>query len=298
MAKFNGLVENIEDNRNKVTSIGENPTNTEYPSAKAVKDCIDNNDNGFIKSDGSVSMADDLNMAGNTINGCKAMIITQAPSAAGSIDRFVGNVGFNDTRYLKQADKVTSISSSSTDTQIPSAKAVKTYVDEHGGGGTTESAFSVIASESGTSESTNEITITFDRGYKEIQLALNIPPPASANLSYCRISIHTVGNKTYTVNNTVAIQTTHTKAALTIANFNAEKNIVTFAINTASNLGRTYADIQSEAAVNQQNGATGFCGASWNFANDEDYYIDRIVLRPTNNSSAFEAGTNYIVWGR
>jgi hypothetical protein len=41
MAKFKGTVNDIEDNRNKVTSIGESPTDTEYPSAKAVKDYVD-----------------------------------------------------------------------------------------------------------------------------------------------------------------------------------------------------------------------------------------------------------------
>lgn len=203
----------------------------------------------------------------------------------------------NDHALLDTA-LVTTVDSSSTDSQIPTALAVYNAIQSGGGGGATESAFSIIASESGTSASTNEITITFDKGYKEIQLALNIPPPVNANLSYCGISIHAVGNSTFTANNTVTIQTTHTKAALTVANFKAEKNIVKFAINTTANLGRTYANIQAEASVNQQNGVTGFCGANWNFANDGDYYIDRIVLRPTNNSSAFEAGTNYIVWGR
>ena len=41
MSRFNGTAENIEDNRNKVTSISEKSTNSQYPSAKAVFDLFD-----------------------------------------------------------------------------------------------------------------------------------------------------------------------------------------------------------------------------------------------------------------
>lgn len=40
MAKFNGAVENIEDNRNKVTSLSDLSTDTQYPTAKCVYDAI------------------------------------------------------------------------------------------------------------------------------------------------------------------------------------------------------------------------------------------------------------------
>lgn len=40
MAQFNGTVENIEDNRNKVTSLSSASTHSQYPSAKCVYDII------------------------------------------------------------------------------------------------------------------------------------------------------------------------------------------------------------------------------------------------------------------
>ena len=40
MAIFNGSVENIENNKNKVNTIGENPTQEQYPNVQAVIDYI------------------------------------------------------------------------------------------------------------------------------------------------------------------------------------------------------------------------------------------------------------------
>ena len=41
MAVFNGSVENIENNKNKVNTISENPTQEQYPNVQAVIDFVE-----------------------------------------------------------------------------------------------------------------------------------------------------------------------------------------------------------------------------------------------------------------
>lgn len=141
MAKFNGTVDNIEDNRNKVTSIRSSGyTDTAYPSEKAVRDALVNerntSNNAYMSRNGSTPMTGNLNMGNQNITNanqisCFSMIATsnvQALSMQVGSDIVKGET-YNDAKYLRVANKVTSISSSSTDNQIPSAKAVYTLVN-------------------------------------------------------------------------------------------------------------------------------------------------------------------------
>ena len=118
-----------EDTSNKVTSINENSTNTQYPSAAAVYSYV-----GTAMANiptGSDSSKEDVVNKVTSID--ENSTDTEYPSAA-AVYSYINNAGFltstDITGKENSSNKVTSIDENSTDTEYPSAKAVYSYIGE------------------------------------------------------------------------------------------------------------------------------------------------------------------------
>ena len=121
-----------EDSSNKVTALSSASTDVQYPSAKAVYDEL------ALKQDVSSAFSGDYDDLTN-----KPTI----PSIAG---------------LESASNKVTSISSSSTDTEYPSAKCVYDAIDGIGGGGEEDVMVIEFAGDTFTSQHTDPFTYTGD----------------------------------------------------------------------------------------------------------------------------------------
>ena len=330
MAKFNGTVDQIENNTNKKDTFDkENASQTAYLSEVGVRDAVwqvEAELGNYVQKNGNTVMTGNQSMGGYGLYYVDHITMTNDPQS----DNDVGRRSYNDARYLKASDKVTAISSSSTNAQIPSALAVynsvngclkssqkvtsisasstdnqipsaKCVYDAISAGGTREK-WVEIDTESGTSEAKNKITIDFTTGgtktsYRDIVIAINVPPPP-VNLSYCQAKVTLKGGGIFYANAETAIQATATKTALCYFKFNVDDGMVNFACYTRANIGRSYAQIGDNVNPVVAGGTAGCFGMSLNYNDPTDYEISAIELIPTNNQSSFAIGTNYRVWGK
>lgn len=134
--EIDNLLNNKEDKSNKVTSLSSESTDDEYPSAKAVYDDVTQIYNSLSNGLNSVS-----NNLSNTITtNTNAIWETLGPLSSTKQDKTDNNLATTDktvvgainelnTNKEDKSNKVTSLSSSSTDDQYPSAKVLYSNVD-------------------------------------------------------------------------------------------------------------------------------------------------------------------------
>ena len=112
---FDNNLEVKEDKANKISEWKEYLSDEEYPSAKLVKESVDN----------ARTIAEEGNGQANEAYALADQALTEALAAGDAAETALEGVdGKEDT-----ANKVTSITEESTDEQYPSALAVKSYVD-------------------------------------------------------------------------------------------------------------------------------------------------------------------------
>lgn len=112
-----GALDLKENVSNKVTSISDASTNTEYPSAKAVYDSLDSFTQGKESTSNKVTSLSYFSTD------------TQYPSAKAVYDELI-SLDSSISGKENTFNKVTSLSSSSTDLEYPSAKAVYDELDD------------------------------------------------------------------------------------------------------------------------------------------------------------------------
>lgn len=116
--EIDNLLNSKEDKSNKVTSLSLNSTDDEYPTAKAVYDDVTNKYNAL--SDG---LTNGLNSLSSDLNSQVTSLSSNLNSQVTSIWDTLGPLP---STKEDKSNKVTSLSSESTDDQYPSAKAVYT----------------------------------------------------------------------------------------------------------------------------------------------------------------------------
>lgn len=112
---FDNKLEVKEDKANKISEWKENLSDEEYPSAKLVKEAVDN----------AKAIAEEGNGQANEAYALADQALTEAIAAGDAAESALEEIDDKEDT----ANKVTSITEESTDEQYPSALAVKSYVD-------------------------------------------------------------------------------------------------------------------------------------------------------------------------
>lgn len=125
----------LEKVSNRVTSINAGSDDAHYPTAKAVKDSLPDLSD-YLCLMGSpespyYNIRGWLAMNHLSIMGCGNIEQTDLSiDDTSTYDNYVTNRRYNDNRYLRVINKIISILSTSTDDEIPSAKAVYDFVSQ------------------------------------------------------------------------------------------------------------------------------------------------------------------------
>lgn len=125
----------LEKVANRVTSIGANSDDSHYPTAKAVKDSLPDLSDYLrlmgVPENPYYIIRGWLEMNHFSIKGCGNIEQTDLSiEETSSYDNYVTKRSYNDSRYLRVINKIIAILSTSTDDEIPSAKAVYELVSQ------------------------------------------------------------------------------------------------------------------------------------------------------------------------